>query len=294
MIATYGLLGMAILSVWLPGVPLGRTIRVPVWSLLLVAAIACGLAMGFLGTLALLPTGVLAALCCVAARLEHQPDRTPWLRRLVLLAVGVLSLALAMHLVPGFRNPRVINEVVLSPGAPPFSQYLNFDKGVVGLLLLAFLSRRAHSWGELRAGLRATALGSLRTIAVVMACAVLVGYVAVDLKLPEVTPIFMLANLLFTCVAEEAFFRGLLQARLAACLQHRRGGAAIAVAVVGLLFGAAHLAGGWKAGLLASMAGIGYGVAYHRSQKIEAAILLHFALNAVQFLAFTYPFLVKR
>ena len=294
MIATYGLLGMAILSVWLPGVPLGRTIRIPVWSILLAAAVACGLAMGFLGPLALLPMGVLAALCCVAVRLERQPDRTPWLRRLVLLAVGVLSLALAMHLAPGFRNPRVINEMILSPGAPPFSQYLNFDKGVVGLLLLAFLCQRAHSGAELLAGLRAAALPGLRTIAVVMACGVLIGYVAVDLKLPEVTPVFLLANLLFTCVAEEAFFRGLLQARLAACLQHRRGGAAIAIVVVGLLFGAAHLAGGWKAGLLASMAGIGYGVAYHRSQKIEAAILLHFTLNAVQFLAFTYPFLLNR
>lgn len=290
MIATYGLLGMAILSVWVPDVPVGRSIRVPVWSVMLLAAIACGLAAGYLGSLAVLPIGVLAALCCLAARLERKPD-SPWLRRLVLLAVALLSLALALHLAPGFRNLRVIDQLVLSPGGAPFTQYLNFDKGVVGLLLLAFLCRRAHSWSELKTGLRAAAPVGLRTVGIVLAGGVVLGYVQADLKLPEVTLNFMLANLLFTCVAEEAFFRGLLQARLAAWLQHRRWGAAVAVAVAGLLFGAAHLAGGWKAGLLATMAGIGYGLAYHRSQKIEAAILVHFTLNAVQFLAFTYPYL---
>jgi membrane protease YdiL (CAAX protease family) len=290
MIATFGLLGMAILSVWLSGVPMGRAVRIPAWSVILVAAIGQGLANGYLGPLALLPIGALAALCYAAARLEGKPG-APWLRRLTLLAAAVLSLALALHLLPGFRNPRVIDGAVLSAGAAPFTQYLNFDKGVVGLLLLAFLCRRARGWSELAAGLRAAAPVGAATIAVVLAAALALGYVRVDLKLPEVTLTFMLVNLLGTCVAEETFFRGLLQARLAAWLQNRRGGATIAIVMVGLLFGAAHLAGGWKAGLLATMAGIGYGAAYHRSQRIEAAILVHFALNAAQFLAFTYPYL---
>ena len=292
MIATYGLLGMAILSVWLPGVPVGRAVRVPVWSVLLLAAIVCGLVTGYLGAKALASIGGLAALAYTTARLERQQG-TPWLRRAMLAATIVLSLVLALHLAPGFSNPRVIDQLQVSADGAPFTQYLNFDKGVVGLLLLAFLCQRARSWAELASASSVTALGIARAIVAVMACAVLLGYVRVDLKLPEVTLTFLLVNLLGTCVAEEAFFRGLLQDRLAALLRHRRHGPALAVVIASLLFGAAHLAGGWKAGLLATMAGIGYGVAYQRSRKIETAIAAHFLLNAVQFLAFTYPYLLK-
>lgn len=39
----------------------------------------------------------------------------------------------------------------------------------------------------------------------------------------------------------------------------------------------------------ATLAGIGYGLAYWRSGRIEAAILTHFAVNAAHFVLFTYP-----
>jgi membrane protease YdiL (CAAX protease family) len=45
--------------------------------------------------------------------------------------------------------------------------------------------------------------------------------------------------------------------------------------------------------LFATLAGLGYAAAYLRSGRIEGAILTHFALNAVHFVAFTYPALVR-
>jgi membrane protease YdiL (CAAX protease family) len=45
--------------------------------------------------------------------------------------------------------------------------------------------------------------------------------------------------------------------------------------------------------LLATVAGLFYGAAYLRTRRIEGAILTHFALNAVHFLAFTYPALAS-
>jgi membrane protease YdiL (CAAX protease family) len=56
-----------------------------------------------------------------------------------------------------------------------------------------------------------------------------------------------------------------------------------------VLFGLAHAHGGPALVVLATFAGIGYGAAYQRSGRIEAAILAHFALNAAHFLMFTYP-----
>jgi len=202
---------------------------------------------------------------------------------------AVLALALAMHKLPGFHNPLLMDGVVLSAGAAPFTQYANFDKGAVGLILLALLCRRVATLAELRDTLRRTAPVLLLTVAVTLGFALAAGVVGVDVKLPQQALLFIGVNLLFTVVAEEAFFRGFLQARLAAALARFQWGPWLAVAVSALLFGAAHLGGGLRYGILATIAGLGYAVAYQRTQRIEAAILVHIALNAVHFIAFTYP-----
>ena len=85
-------------------------------------------------------------------------------------------------------------------------------------------------------------------------------------------------------------FALIYQARLASALGRVRHGQWIAVACSALLFGAAHLAGGPLYAVLAFIAGIGYAVAYQRTQRVEAAIIVHIALNAVHFIAFTYPY----
>ncbi len=41
--------------------------------------------------------------------------------------------------------------------------------------------------------------------------------------------------------------------------------------------------------LLAMLAGLGYGHAYLKSGRIEAAILGHFTLNGIHFIALSYP-----
>ncbi|MBB5608953.1 MULTISPECIES: type II CAAX prenyl endopeptidase Rce1 family protein [unclassified Janthinobacterium] len=51
--------------------------------------------------------------------------------------------------------------------------------------------------------------------AVPVMAALAIGFVKPDVKLPDITLQFLLVNLLLTCVAEEAFFRGLLQGRIA-------------------------------------------------------------------------------
>src|SRR5688572_8640822 len=65
--------------------------------------------------------------------------------------VAVVSLLLALHLAPGFDNPVVIREAVLSPGAIGYTQYANFDKGLAGALMVATLGlaglRSADAWG---------------------------------------------------------------------------------------------------------------------------------------------------
>lgn len=274
-LSAFLLLALAIGAAWL---------RPPLWPLLFVVALACGLVGGVLEPAAIAALALLAASAYGCAQAPRA-----WQRLLLGLLAGVLSLALAMHKLPGFHNPILIDRVQLSAAAAPFTQYANFDKGAVGLILLAVLCRRVASWAELRDVLRRTAPVMALTLLAALGGALAAGVVGVDFKLPPQTLTFIAVNLLFTVVAEEAFFRGLLQARLAAALARYRWGAWLAMAMSALLFGIAHLGGGLLYGILAIIAALGYGWAYQRTQRIEAAILVHIALNAVHFIAFTYP-----
>jgi membrane protease YdiL (CAAX protease family) len=276
-------LALALGATWVRPIPLGRR-AAPLWLLFFVMAMAWGLVGGVLDPVAISALLVLAgaAYACTAAP-------RAWLRALYGVLAAALALALAMHKLPGFHNPLLSERQVLTADALPFTQYANFDKGAVGLILLALLCRRVASWRELGAVLRRTAPVLLLTVAATLGFALAAGVVGLAPKLPPSAPAFIAANLLFTVIAEEAFFRGLLQDRLAAALAPRRHGAVLAVAAAALLFGAAHLGGGWRYGILAGIAGLGYGWAYQRTQRIEAAILVHIALNVVHFIGFTYP-----
>ena len=56
--------------------------------------------------------------------------------------------------------------------------------------------------------LRAALPRVLVLIVVLMVCALLIGQVRFDPKWPEFFPVWAWSNLLFTCAAEEALFRG--------------------------------------------------------------------------------------
>ncbi len=117
------------------------------------------------------------------------------------------------------------------------------------------------------------------------------GYSRMDFKLPAYTPVFLVSNLLFTCVAEEAFFRGFLQHRFAQYLErkHMKYCGPVALSFCAVLFGVVHSGGGPWYVALATFAGLGYGYAYLRTQRVEASILVHFSVNTVHFIGFTYP-----
>lgn len=176
-----------------------------------------------------------------------------------------------------------------SPDAAPFTQYANFDKAAAGLILLALLTSRSRTLREWQGMLRRTLPVATATIIIAIAASVAAGYVRPDFKLSWYTPVFLLTNLLFVCIAEEAFFRGLIQERLGRSLSGIPFGAAIAVSCSALLFGVAHLAGGAIYAGIAALAGFGYAWSYAITKRIEAPILVHFGLNAVHFIGFTYP-----
>jgi membrane protease YdiL (CAAX protease family) len=137
--------------------------------------------------------------------------------------------------------------------------------------------------------LRATAPVVLATLAALIVASLALRYGWFDARWTPVFWVWAPINLLTTCMSEEAFFRGFLQREVGQALGERRHTRTMAVAISAVLFGLAHLAGGWRYVLLATLAGAGYAIAFQRTSRIEAAILTHFAVNATHFLLFTYP-----
>jgi membrane protease YdiL (CAAX protease family) len=260
----------------------------------------------------LLTTG--AALWCVLSLLLalwlNTSQASAISRSLGFILLALLALAGALHLVPGFANPLLVNAQLLTPDAIPYTLYANFDKGWAGYCLLlaiwpsqnqnqiarpVLIARQSHSQHLASLYWRGFWPVWPLTVLAALGLALCLQLLQFAPKWPDFALQFIFCNLLLTCVAEEAFFRGLLQRPLYQWLSQRWFGsnqaAWCAIVVVSNLFGLAHFAGGWAYALVATVASVGYGWAYQRSGRIEVAIVAHAALNVVHMTLFTYPML---
>jgi membrane protease YdiL (CAAX protease family) len=274
---------MAMAALWAPRVSASPS--APWWWVVpFAAALLLAQGHGLVDTRGLVALFVFTTACRIGA---HGPDGA--LRGFALTVMLAMAAAFLLHAVPGFANPRVLDGVTLSIDSAPYTKYLNFDKGVLGLLLLGLY---APQWTARRAP-AGTALAALWRFAVIaglaMVLAVLAGYVRWDPKLPSWWPLWLGSMVFLTALPEEALFRHLIQGSLHAWLGESTGARVTAVVAAGVLFGVAHIGGGWIYVGLATVAGVGYGLVYALTRSIGAAVLAHTALNLLHFLCFSYP-----
>lgn len=241
------------------------------------------LGVALLTALLLERLGPVAALVSLAGLLLAWRTPTlpqPW-RGVALTLVLLWSLALTLHLVPGFDNLKVLDRVQAGPASVPFTLYLNLDKPLIFFGLLLAWPALLGPGGAIR--WRPLALLIL-PLAALLIVAWQLGALKPEVGLPHWWWLFAFNNLLFTCVAEEALFRGLIQQGVAS-----RSKPWLGLLIASLLFGAAHLAGGPLLVLFAALAGACYGLAFLLSGRLSVAILLHFLFNFAHLALFTYP-----
>lgn len=243
--------------------------------LLPVVLLLCGFALGYVQ-----PVGLLIGAVYVVWTLygEHFMPRLLWW--LVCLAVSV---ALAAHLLPGNISWTLWPVRQLSPDAPVYALRLSWDKALVGITLLAWWLRREPVPTEKRSPDFA-AIAIVTTLFAVPLVAVAGGLVVWNPKWPPGFWLWMLVNVCVISLTEEAFFRGLLQSELV-----RRFGALFGVAVSSVLFGLVHWPINPLFAVVAGIAGLGYGLAFHFSGRLLVAVLLHAAVNSLHLLLFSYP-----
>ncbi|RQR49533.1 CPBP family intramembrane metalloprotease [Burkholderia sp. Bp9140] len=203
----------------------------------------------------------------------------------------VIAIGLFQHWLPGFDNLRVIHAVRLTPDAAPYTMYLNLDKPLVAFWLVL-----AYPWVQSRKSMSTLAISAVIACAAISAICFSIawwgGAIAWAPKWPHFAWLWVLDNFLLVAFAEEAFFRGYIQAGAARLMSAQPNDGWLALLAGAVLFGLAHYQGGALLVLLAGLSGIGYGLAY-RAGGLQSAMLAHFGVNLVQFGLLTYPFIAR-
>lgn len=277
-ILTYGSLLMAVVSIWLP---CKRFNKIPLWTLSLTLSFVFALFFHRASVLSLVYTGILGY---VVYQYYQQKQL------LFFFLILLLSIPLLFHFsIMGFDNYKYIDAIIVSENSTPYSLYFNLDKTAVGIFIVGF------SFQLLKVDVLAILKQVVRTFLVMallfFVLATVLGYSKFEPKVPYFTPVWIFVNLFFTCLAEEAIFRRLIQQRVYDSLSKRHSDYALIVSllIASIAFGLAHFNGGILYIVLASVAGLFYGYVYHKTKRIESSMLLHVCFNLTHLLLFTYP-----
>ena len=273
---TYSILLTSIISLWAP-----IKSRCDIWKVLLALSLLFALITHIATLTAILSLVIFYILVKLYIKFNPRYKVIPG------VTIFILGLSLELHLVPGFHNLLIINKTQITPSAVPYTLYLNFDKSIVGLIILGLTLNLAKTLKEWKCLLKCLKYYLPLTLLIILALSFQFHYIKFEPKLPPYLSIWIISNLFFTCLAEEALFRGFIQNSLSKF--NYKYSQNIALLISALLFGLIHYRGGIKYVILATIAGFLYGFIYKVSKRIEASILAHFILNLIHILLFTYP-----
>ncbi|MEA9392546.1 CPBP family intramembrane glutamic endopeptidase [Acerihabitans sp. TG2] len=194
------------------------------------------------------------------------------------------AIALFTHHIPGFHNVKALDAVIAGTHSAPFTLYFNVDKALIPFLLFSAFPTLFYRQRTAKHPLWQWMLLMLSLPGLLFLAVGLKG-LTIELHNPPWLWTFILANLFFVSLAEEALFRGYLQQRLAMWL-----GDYTALFITAVTFGLVHCSGGMLMVIFAGLAGILYGLSWMWSGRLWVSTLFHFSLNIIHLLFFTYPF----
>lgn len=276
----FALLLLTVLSLWLP-----TKSGLQPWKPLFVVTLISGIYTGAASIIAAISIVILYGLISIYGK------ASPRVKPLLWLLVFALAFTLELHLIPGFHNLLILDKVKITADAMPYTLYLNFDKTIAGLLIIGLTLSRVNSLANFTLMLKQLFVRLPLVLLIILILSYAFGYVRFEPKLAPQLWLWMISNLLFTCIAEEGLFRGFFQEYLSSFKY--KYAEYVAIVIPALFFGAIHFPGGIKYVILATVAGSLYGWIYKVTRRIEASMLTHFMLNLTHILFFTYPALMQ-
>lgn len=244
-----------------------------------------GLALLALANLLLqLPLATLPGYLALALAVAISRNLQGWRAGVGLLCCLLIALLLAFKVLPVLPRLGPVASQQLSATSGTWHIYGGLNKALIGLLLLPLVQWPQLRW---RALVRAwpLLLGGPLLVALL---AWLLG-LAPDYKLSPFTALFVLANLCFVVINEEIFFRGLIQSGLQKALAKLPAGEWLGLGLAAVIFGLLHFAGGSFYVLLATVAGLLYGLAYWQTRSLWAGVFTHLMVNTLHFVFLQYP-----
>lgn len=272
---TYLTLLFSVLSLWIPNKAKYKT-----WEILLVISLILSFISNITNIIGFL--SVILFYYLINIYLKCNP-KWQYISRILIL---IFSLALQGHFIPGFYNLLVLSNLQITPDAMPYTMYLNFDKTVTGIIIIGLTLKLANNCQEWKNLFKQVVYKSPIIILIIF-LSFIFNYIKFNPKIPSYLCIWTINNLFFVCLAEEGFWRGFVQESLSKIKYQYSEYFALFISAI--LFGICHYSGGMTYIILATAAGIIYGWIYKVTKRIEASILMHFILNLLHILLFTYP-----
>jgi len=224
--------------------------------------------------------------------LLHFEAKKPYVRLLLFLIITIITILLFLHKIPGYNNWQVFPNLKLSSNSANFNFWLNFDKPIIGFLLLLFAYKpiqKISDW-KLIFGKEYQSF-YLLSILILLIIGIFSSYLVFDLKTIDVgfLALWSLKMLFFTVIVEELFFRFFIQDNIIQALGNSKSSKIIGLILASFIFGIFHLPAGILFAALAFVAGLMYGGIYLKTNRLESAIGLHFLVNFIHLIFFSYP-----
>ncbi len=216
---------------------------------------------------------------------------------MALFCIVTIFFGVLHHKFPGFFNVCALSCYKVSEHSVPHNMWFNFDRTFLALVLCMYAHRNTkHSESFYRK--QGTVLWILTgfgaTVTGVAVYALGIGYIEWDIKWPSILGLWSLNQIFFASFVEEVWFRGFLQGQIkqgfTRVFSPNIMGYRPHILAASVIFGIDHaIKGGRVYGALAFLAGLFYGAVYDRTKSIQYAWAVHFLLNLLHLILFTYP-----
>lgn len=225
----------------------------------------------------------------LASTIYYKVNTRVYIKIILWFIILIAAFALGSNWIDGFHRWKIISDEIISKDAIPYSLNLYFDTILASMGILIFACNPSRKLIYYKYILIKIFPFSVMVMSVLFFGVIFFHIVKIDLKVPNFWLIWLMSNLLITCVTEETIFRLFMQGTLSRVLATYKFRAVISILIPAVFHAAYYMPVPMTSYMTLMAMSCCYGYAYYITKRIEASILMHLFMNSVHFFVFTYP-----